>query len=62
VMTEEDNITLLEREAILRSCLDCRLKCGTVSGVSDKDNVLVYGDPAYQNPTEGRRGMVRQSG
>jgi hypothetical protein len=27
----QDNITCLERGAILRSCLDCRLKCETMN-------------------------------
>ena len=28
----QDNITCLERGAILRPCLDCLLKCETVNG------------------------------
>jgi len=41
----QDNITCLERGAILRPCLDCELKCGTVDRFDGEDNVRVYGDP-----------------
>jgi hypothetical protein len=42
----QDNITCLERGAILRPRLGCELKCGTVDRSDGKDDVRVYGDPA----------------
>ena len=46
----QDNITCPERGAILRPCLDCELKCGTVDRFDGEDNVRVYGDPALTKP------------
>ncbi len=46
----QDNITCLERGAILRPRLGCELKCGTVDGFDGEDNVRVYGDPALTKP------------
>jgi hypothetical protein len=47
----QDNITCLERGAILRPRLGCELKCGTVDGSDGKANVRVYGDPALTKPS-----------
>ncbi len=58
----QDNITCLERGAILRPGLGCKLKCETVNEASGKDKVWVYGDPGEQNPTESCWGTVRRSG
>ena len=46
----QDNITCLERGAILRPRLGCKLKCGTADRMLDKDNERVYGDPAITKP------------
>jgi hypothetical protein len=46
----QDNITCLERGAILRPRLGCELKCETVDGLDGEDNVRVYGDPALTKP------------
>jgi hypothetical protein len=46
----QDNITCLERGAILRPRLGCELKCETVDRFDDKDHVRVYGDPALAKP------------
>ena len=46
----QDNITCLERGAILRPRLECELKCGTVDRCDGEDNVRVYGDPALTKP------------
>ena len=46
----QDNITWSERGAILRPCLGCELKCGTVERLDGEDNVRVYGDPATIKP------------
>ena len=46
----QDNITCLERGAILRPRLGCELKCETVDRLNGKDNVRVYGEPALTKP------------
>ena len=46
----QDNITGSERGAILRPCLGCELKCGTVERLDGEDKVRVYGDPATIKP------------
>ncbi len=46
----QDNITCLERGAILRPRLGSELKCGTVDRFDGEDNVRVYGDPALTKP------------
>jgi len=58
----QDNITCLERGAILRPRLGCELKCETVARCDGEDNVRVYGDPALTKPNRQSLGTVRRPG
>ena len=58
----QDNITCLEREAILRPCLGSELKCGTVDRFDVEDSVRVYGDPALTKPNRQSLGSGAATG
>ena len=58
----QDNITCLERGAILRPRLGCEFKCGTVDGSNGEDDVRVYGDPALTKPNRQPSGTGAATG